>query len=36
MEADKFLGLAAESIEKLMLCGRDLQEMRIPNDVFRK
>ncbi|XP_037537237.1 desmoplakin, partial [Nematolebias whitei] len=35
MEAEKLLALAAESIDKLKLCGRDLQELRIPNDVFR-
>lgn len=35
METEKLLALAAESIDKLKLCGRDLQELRIPNDVFR-
>ncbi|XP_068458382.1 desmoplakin-A isoform X1 [Clinocottus analis] len=33
--ADKLLNMAAESIEHLMVCGKDLQKMRIPNDVFR-
>ncbi|KAF3858210.1 hypothetical protein F7725_011411 [Dissostichus mawsoni] len=33
-EADKLLMMAAETMEQMMVCGRDLQQMRIPNDVF--
>ncbi|XP_017277924.1 desmoplakin-like isoform X2 [Kryptolebias marmoratus] len=35
IEAEKFLVLAAESIDKLIFCGRELQEMRIQSDVFK-
>ncbi|KAF7222469.1 desmoplakin-A isoform X2 [Nothobranchius furzeri] len=34
IEADKFLNLAAEALNTLKFCGRDLQEMHIQNDVF--
>ncbi|KAJ4936920.1 hypothetical protein JOQ06_001505 [Pogonophryne albipinna] len=33
-EADKLLMMAAETMEQMMVCGRDLQQMRIPNDIF--
>ncbi|XP_033994130.1 desmoplakin-like [Trematomus bernacchii] len=33
-EADKQLMMAAETMEQMMVCGSDLQKMRIPNDVF--
>ncbi|XP_077470915.1 desmoplakin-A [Stigmatopora argus] len=33
-EADKMLMLAGDHIELLRTCGMDLQQMRIPNDVF--
>ncbi|KAK9539283.1 hypothetical protein VZT92_004399 [Zoarces viviparus] len=34
-EADKLLNMAAESMEQMMVCGRELQLMRIPNDILR-
>ncbi|XP_056276918.1 desmoplakin-A isoform X2 [Pseudoliparis swirei] len=34
-EADKLLNMAVESMEQMMVCGRDLQQMRIPSDIFR-
>ncbi|XP_068593736.1 desmoplakin-A-like isoform X2 [Cebidichthys violaceus] len=34
-EADKLLNMAAESMEQMTLCGRELQQMRIPNEIFR-
>ncbi|KAK5860025.1 hypothetical protein PBY51_021534 [Eleginops maclovinus] len=34
-EAEKLLMMAAETMEQMMVCGRDLQQMRIPSDVFR-
>ncbi|KAF3699393.1 Desmoplakin [Channa argus] len=34
-EVDKMLHFAVEAIEQLKACGRDMQQMRIPNDVFR-
>ncbi|KAM6920668.1 desmoplakin-A-like isoform 2-T2 [Lycodopsis pacificus] len=34
-EADKLLNMSAESMEQMMVCGRELQQMRIPNDIFR-
>ncbi|KAM9719967.1 desmoplakin-A isoform 1-T1 [Menidia menidia] len=34
MEVNKFLGLAAESIEQLKNCGRELSQMRVQHDVF--
>ncbi|XP_069548155.1 desmoplakin-A isoform X1 [Brachyistius frenatus] len=34
-EAERSLLMAAETTEQLKACGRDLQQMRIPNDVFR-
>ncbi|XP_075954410.1 desmoplakin-A-like [Anarhichas minor] len=34
-EADKLLSMAAESMEQMMVCGSELQQMRIPNDIFR-
>nr|XP_046265318.1 desmoplakin-like isoform X2 [Scatophagus argus] len=35
MDAEKLLIMAGETMEQLRLCGRDLQQMRIPNDVIR-
>ncbi|XP_068196144.1 desmoplakin-A isoform X1 [Antennarius striatus] len=35
MEAEKLLIMAAETMEQMKLCGRDLQQMRIPSDIFR-
>ncbi|CAK6966821.1 desmoplakin-A isoform X1 [Scomber scombrus] len=35
VEAEKLMIMATESMEQLKSCGRDLQQMRIPNDVFR-
>ncbi|XP_070700467.1 desmoplakin-A isoform X2 [Pempheris klunzingeri] len=35
VEAEKLLIIAAETMEHMKICGRDLQQMRIPNDVFR-
>ncbi|XP_071346601.1 desmoplakin-A isoform X2 [Trachinotus anak] len=35
MELERMLTMAAESLEQLKVCGRELQHMRIPNDVFR-
>ncbi|KAK9539287.1 hypothetical protein VZT92_004403 [Zoarces viviparus] len=34
-EADKLLNMAAESMEQMMVCGRELQLMRIPSDILR-
>ncbi|XP_022071779.2 desmoplakin-A isoform X2 [Acanthochromis polyacanthus] len=34
-EADKCLVMAAECMEQMSTCGRDLQQMRIPSDIFR-
>lgn len=36
MEAEKMLMLAAESMEQLKGHGRELQQLRIPSDVFRR
>ncbi|XP_035027450.2 desmoplakin isoform X2 [Hippoglossus stenolepis] len=35
MEVEKLLMISAETMEQLMLCGRELQQLRIPNNVFR-
>uniref|UniRef100_A0AAV2JTJ4 Desmoplakin n=1 Tax=Knipowitschia caucasica TaxID=637954 RepID=A0AAV2JTJ4_KNICA len=35
LEAEKMLGLAYESMDQLKACGMELQQMRIPNDIFR-
>ncbi|XP_053186180.1 desmoplakin-A isoform X2 [Scomber japonicus] len=35
VEAEKLMIMATESMEQLKSCGRELQQMRIPNDVFR-
>uniref|UniRef100_UPI0037E8B549 desmoplakin-A isoform X1 n=1 Tax=Semicossyphus pulcher TaxID=241346 RepID=UPI0037E8B549 len=35
MEAEKLLIMAAETMEQMRVCGRDLQQMRIPSDVLR-
>uniref|UniRef100_A0A3P8S5U7 Desmoplakin n=1 Tax=Amphiprion percula TaxID=161767 RepID=A0A3P8S5U7_AMPPE len=35
MEAEKFLMMAAECMEQMSNCGRELQQMRIPSDIFR-
>lgn len=35
MEAEKLLIMAAETTEQMKVCGRELQQMRIPSDVFR-
>ncbi|KAM9349718.1 desmoplakin-A isoform 1-T1 [Symphorus nematophorus] len=35
MEAEKQLLMASETMEQMRLCGRELQQMRVPNDVFR-
>lgn len=35
-EVDRLLIMVGESMEQLKLCGRDMQQMRIPNDVFRR
>ncbi|XP_073346698.1 desmoplakin-A isoform X2 [Pagrus major] len=34
-EADKFLMMASETIEQMKFYGKELQQMRVPNDVFR-
>ncbi|XP_034558851.1 desmoplakin isoform X2 [Notolabrus celidotus] len=34
-DADKLLGMAAETMDQMRVCGRDLQQMRVPNDVPR-
>ncbi|KAM6990568.1 desmoplakin-A isoform 2-T2 [Tautogolabrus adspersus] len=34
-EGEKLLIMAAESMDQMMVCGRELQQMRIPNDVLR-
>lgn len=36
MEVENLLAMAAETMEHLKVVGRDMQQMRIPNDVFRK
>ncbi|KAK5919601.1 hypothetical protein CgunFtcFv8_023477 [Champsocephalus gunnari] len=33
-EADKLLTMAAETMEQMMACSREMQQMRIPNDIF--
>ncbi|AWP04014.1 putative desmoplakin [Scophthalmus maximus] len=35
METEKLMMMAAETLEQLKVCGRELQQMRIQNDVFR-
>ncbi|XP_018532046.1 desmoplakin-A isoform X2 [Lates calcarifer] len=35
VEVEKLLSMAGESLEQLKLCGRELQQMRVPSDVFR-
>ncbi|XP_070830129.1 desmoplakin-A isoform X3 [Chaetodon trifascialis] len=35
MEADKLLAMAAETMDQMSLCGRELQQMRVPTDIFR-
>ncbi|XP_008298602.1 desmoplakin-A isoform X1 [Stegastes partitus] len=35
MEAEKFLIMSAECMEQLKMYGRELQQMRVPNDIFR-
>ncbi|XP_028329184.1 desmoplakin-A isoform X2 [Gouania willdenowi] len=35
LEVERLLMMNAESMEQLKACGRDLQQMRIPNDVYR-
>ncbi|XP_068604587.1 desmoplakin-A isoform X2 [Brachionichthys hirsutus] len=35
IEAEKLLIMAAETMEQMKLCARDLQQMRIPSDIFR-
>ncbi|TMS09989.1 Desmoplakin [Larimichthys crocea] len=35
VEAERLLIMASEVIEQMKFCGRELQQMRIPNDVFR-
>ncbi|KAM6919245.1 desmoplakin-A-like [Xenentodon cancila] len=35
MEAERCLSLAAEHIEQLMHCSKTLNQMRVPNDVFK-
>ncbi|XP_041848504.1 desmoplakin-like isoform X1 [Melanotaenia boesemani] len=34
MEANRMLGIAAEMIEQLKVCGRDLHQLHVQNDVF--
>ncbi|XP_074544449.1 desmoplakin-A isoform X2 [Halichoeres trimaculatus] len=34
-EAEKLLIMAAETMDQMRVCGRELQQMRIPNDVLR-
>ncbi|XP_034411002.1 desmoplakin-like isoform X2 [Cyclopterus lumpus] len=34
-ESEKLLNMAAESMEQMTVCGRDLQQMRIPSDLLR-
>lgn len=36
MEAEKMLMLSAESMEQLKGYGREMQQLRIPTDVFRR
>uniref|UniRef100_A0A8D3BWU6 Desmoplakin a n=1 Tax=Scophthalmus maximus TaxID=52904 RepID=A0A8D3BWU6_SCOMX len=36
METEKLMMMAAETLEQLKVCGRELQQMRIQNDVFRR
>ncbi|XP_041805532.1 desmoplakin-like isoform X1 [Chelmon rostratus] len=35
MEADKLLIMAAETMDQMKLCGRELQQMRVHTDIFR-
>ncbi|XP_062260015.1 desmoplakin-A-like isoform X1 [Platichthys flesus] len=35
VEVEKQLMMSAETLDQLMLCGRELQQLRIPNNVFR-
>ncbi|XP_060940862.1 desmoplakin-A-like isoform X2 [Limanda limanda] len=35
IEVEKQLMMSAEPLEQLMLCGRELQQLRIPNNIFR-
>lgn len=35
-EAERMLMVSAESMEQLKAYGRELQQMRIPTDVFRR
>ncbi|KAK2822454.1 hypothetical protein Q5P01_022519 [Channa striata] len=34
-EADKMLIMAGECMDQLKLCSRDMQQMRMPNDIYR-
>ncbi|XP_038573876.1 desmoplakin isoform X2 [Micropterus salmoides] len=34
VDAEKMLVMASETMEQMKVCGRELQQMRIPNDVF--
>ncbi len=36
MEVDKLLNMAAEAMDQMRICGRELQQMRIPTDVGKK
>lgn len=35
-DAERFLLLAEESIEQLRNCGQTLNQLRIPNGIFRR
>lgn len=36
MEAEKMLMMSGESLEQLKGYGRELQQLRVPTDVFRR
>ena len=36
MEVEKLLSMASESLEQLRRCASDLQQMRVPHDLFRR
>lgn len=35
MEAERLMTMCLESMDQLKLCGLELQQHRIPNDIFR-
>ena len=36
MEVEKLLSMSSESLEQLRRCANDLQQLRVPHDLFRR